>query len=89
MIAHYLDGRDEVCILELWQCALNNPMSKPTKKDSNEIALILQSSGEWERMEGKKRFTNYGVQTGWKRITDENGFIPLKDTDVIFCDRIG
>ena len=26
---------------------------------------------------------------GQEHLTDENGFIPLKDTDVIFCDRIG
>ncbi len=79
LIMQYLENKTEVCILELWQCALNNPVTKPTKKDSNEIALILQATGEWERMNKDKRFQNFGVQKGWKRKNCVNGFIPTKE----------
>ena len=72
-------NKTEVCILELWQCALNNPVTKPAKKDSNEIALILQATGEWERMNSEKRFQNFGMQKGWKRKNCVNGFIPTKE----------
>lgn len=67
MIQEYLDGRDEVCVLELWQKALKNEFSKPSKKDSNDIALILQSSGEWEREAKTRRVEGYGVQKVWRR----------------------
>lgn len=66
LIEDYLYGRDEICILELWKEALMNEYAKPTRKDSNDIALIMQSFPEWERA-GSKRFTGYGKQQFWKR----------------------
>ena len=73
MIQDYLEGRDEVCILELWQQALKNGESKPSKKESIDIALILTGNfPEWEKQSVVKRFPEYGVQKWWKRtnLTD-------------------
>lgn len=65
MIENYLKNREKVCILELWKHALDNQFSKPTRKESNDIALILQSLGGWERAEKPERTTEYGIQKFW------------------------
>ena len=44
------DPKATVCIIELWHYALNEPDEiKPTRKDSIEIAQILNSVGGWKR----------------------------------------
>lgn len=79
MISAYLANKSEVCVLELWKNALDmGEYSKPTKKDSNEIALILQNFSEWEKQKKSKRFANYGVQKYWKRIYND---IEILDED--------
>lgn len=67
LITDYLEKREEVCILEIWERALKNEYAKPTKKDSNDIALILQSMDEWKKA-GIKRTQEYGVQKYWVRV---------------------
>ena len=74
MIQSYLDNKDtdEVCVLELWQNALqNSTYSKPDKKDSTEIGLIMQGFSDWERQPTTKRFVFYGKQRYWKRIVPQ------------------
>ena len=39
---------------------------KPTRKDSNEIALIMQNMTGWERQETPRKFKDYGSQKVWK-----------------------
>lgn len=68
MIEAYLENKDEVCVLELWREALQNPYSKPEKKDSNEIGLIMQSFHDFEKQKNPKRFGDFGLQRYWKRI---------------------
>ena len=76
MIRDYLEDKAEVCILEIWQQALKmGEFSKPTKKDSNEISLILQNFDEWEKQDKPKRLPNYGVQKVW--VKDLNEDIPF------------
>ena len=63
---YYLKNKykEKVCIMELWKYALNNELSKPTRRESNEITLILQSIGGWER--GKiERHNEFGNQMFW------------------------
>ncbi len=67
MIAEYLEGRQIVCGIELWQKALNNRDSKPNRKESNDIVLIMQGFEEWERMSNVFRFGEYGHQRGWRK----------------------
>ena len=45
--------------------------SKPTRKDSNDIVLILQSLDNWQRLPNLKRLEDYGVQAVWKRFIPE------------------
>lgn len=81
MIESYLEDKSEVCILELWREALQNSIySKPTKKDSNEIALILQSFPDWEKADLPKRFVDYGLQKYWKKA--------ISDTETLLDDDI-
>ena len=66
MISDYLDenGITEVPIIELWEKALHKDAAfcpKPSRRDSNDIALILTKLG-FERGKKSKRFANYGVQ---------------------------
>ena len=66
MIADYIDGKSEVCVLDLWQNALGmSEFSKPTKKDSNEIGVIMQSMKGWTKVQKAKRFPAYGLQRYW------------------------
>ena len=66
MIETYIKEKDKVCILELWKYALANEFSKPTRRESNELTLILQSIGGWER--GKVEHHNaFGNQLMWNK----------------------
>lgn len=73
LIQDYLEDKTEICILELWEKALDNgAFVKPTKKDSNEIALIMQNMEGWTKENKPKRFPCYGVQRYWtKSLTKE------------------
>ena len=72
LIEEYLKDKHEVCILELWKNALGNDYSKPTKKDSNEIALILQGMPGWKKAEKSKRVHGFGIQKCWIRKPKED-----------------
>ena len=64
LIENYIRSRDKVCVLELWRNALDNEFHKPTRRESNELTLILQSIGGWER--GKVEHHHlYGNQLFW------------------------
>lgn len=68
MIEAYLEQHEKVCIIQIWQKALENEMTKPTRKDSNEIATILNKMPNWEKAHNKTRkFGDYGYQKYWYR----------------------
>lgn len=75
MVKAYLDGKSEgesVCIIELWQQALGESF-KPTRKDSNELALIMQSAPGWIKMPSVQRTSRWGVQRCWvKQVSSKN-----------------
>lgn len=71
MIEDYLTDKTEICVLELWQNALNmGEFSKPSKKDSNEIGLIMQGFSDWVKQPNPKRFKQFGLQKWWRRGQD-------------------
>ena len=61
---HYL--RDKVCSVELWQEALKE-YGKPSRKDSNELSMIMQSIPGWSKSRNAYRFDKYGSQKCWFR----------------------
>lgn len=75
MVKAYLDGKSEgesVCIIELWQEALGESF-KPTRKDSNELALIMQSAPGWIKVPSVQRTSRWGVQRCWvKQVSSKN-----------------
>lgn len=66
LIQEYIEGRSEVCALELWREALKNEYLPMSKRDSMDIGLIMQSISGWKKVKTPKRFTNYGLQRYWK-----------------------
>ena len=79
MVTEYVSRKDKVCILELWKYALDNEWSKPTRRESNELTLILQSIGGWER--GKiERHSEFGNQMFWVKKTPKK--LPPIDDDL-------
>ena len=75
VIKAYLDDKAEgesVCIIELWQEALGESF-KPTRKDSNELALIMQSAPGWIKVPSVQRTSRWGVQRCWvKQVSSKN-----------------
>lgn len=67
LIEEYLKNREKVCALELWKNALDNPFVKPTRRESNEIVLIMQGFKDWQRQEKTERCGEYGTQRVWKK----------------------
>lgn len=81
MIETYIKEKGKVCIMELWKYALVNEYSKPTRRESNEITLILQSLGGWER--GKvERHSEFGNQMFWYR-TQPRKLPEIDDLDIV------
>lgn len=82
LIDKYLESTNaqKVCVLELWERALDG-LGKPQKKESCEIAQIMDNFG-WERR-ATMRFADYGIQRGWVKPIpqiselDENGDLPF------------
>lgn len=71
LIMMYLEDKDRTCILDLWRNALKNEFTKPTKKDSNEISVILQSISGWRKLEKVQHFREYGTQKCWVRESED------------------
>lgn len=72
MVEDFLDGKESTCIIEVWQKALGNELSKPTKRDCTDISVILQSLG-WENTGKASRTVAYGVQKLWKKSGKVDG----------------
>lgn len=72
-IRQYLDDQKKqpgstVSVIELWHMALGNPEeSKPSRKDSIEIGVILNEMEDWERCEKTVRSPRWGVQRVYQR----------------------
>jgi len=68
LISDYLETHSEICVLEIWKNALRmGEFSKPTKKESNEIGIIMQGMEGWVKSSRVKRFADFGVQKYWYR----------------------
>ena len=67
MIESYLKNKKETCVIELWQEALGNHTTRPTKKDSTEIGLIMQNMTDWEKQRSSKRIGEFGHQRYWSK----------------------
>ncbi len=69
-ISDYLENPNigKVCVLQLWREALGyGDFSKPTRKDSDEICLIMQGVDDWERATYPLRIIGYPKSVGWVR----------------------
>ena len=71
IIAEYLEDRQRVCVLELWQKALGE-QGRPQKWQSTEIIEIVLSLPGWERMKSTGRFGEYGIQKGLQKRKPTN-----------------
>jgi predicted P-loop ATPase len=70
LIREWLQGRTRVCVLSIWENALKEKYTKPTKKDSTEIGLIMQQMDGWERSTSTIYIENYGRCRGWVNEKD-------------------
>ena len=80
MVENYIRCKNKVCVMELWKYALDNGYSKPTRRESNEITLILQSIGGWERGQ-VERHSEFGNQMFWYR-TNPMELPDIDDEDI-------
>ena len=96
MIQMYLDGYegDYVCVAQIYQEALHNPFTDPSRRDSIEITDIMRHSIEGWQPGPVHRFEKYGRQRSWVRVNqacqpnasnpqaavqDDDGFIEVPD----------
>ena len=96
MIQMYLDGYegDYVCVAQIYQEALHNPFTDPSRRDSIEITDIMRHSIEGWQPGPVHRFEKYGRQRSWVRVNqvcqpnasnpqaaapDDDGFLEVPD----------
>lgn len=84
IIQAWLDscGEEYVCSRMIFELALGHGDDEPKKWEIKNINEIMNTSIEgWEPV-SSHRFTGttYGIQRGWKRITDKDGFYSISDT---------
>lgn len=81
IIQEWLDncGEDYVCSLMIYREALKHEYEEPKQYEIREINDIMNHSVEGWVKSPQHRFREYGRQTGWRRVTDDNGFISVAD----------
>lgn len=79
VIQEWLDRTDEprVCALMLWREALDQTLSEPSRRDTNEIHDIMRNNIKGWKPAGKQRVAEYGIQRCYERekeflVVDEN-----------------
>ena len=74
------DCTDEyVCSEMIYREALRHEYEEPKQWEIKEINSIMNICiNGWEKVTSH-RFSRYGLQRGWKRRTDNQGFMPLPD----------
>lgn len=77
MIEEYLEDKSMTCCIDVWKNALGNEFTKPTKRDSMEIGLILSSLEGWEKCEKTTKTADFGVQRCWVKRPDVDDDIPF------------
>ena len=70
MIQMFLDSfaGDYVCVAQIYQEALHNPFTDPSRRDSIEITDIMRHSIEGWQSGPIHRFEKYGRQRSWVRV---------------------
>ena len=81
IIQEWLDNCEEdyVCSLMIYREALKHEYEDPKQYEIREINDIMNHSVEGWVKAPQHRFKEYGRQTGWRRATDDNGFISVAD----------
>ena len=77
---------DYVCSIMIYREALNHNMDEPKQWEIREINSIMNESiTGWKAIKSTHRFgKEYGIQRGWKRETDEDGFRELQEMNCPF-----
>ncbi len=95
IIEQYLEGKQRVCALEIWQEALGE-QGRPPKWQATAINDIISRLPEWERMKNNSTFGRHGKQRGFMRKsttesttggTSQQGFrtlTPLEEQELPF-----
>lgn len=89
MIQAWLDTTTEeyVCSIMIYREALHHETDEPKQWETREINSIMNESiTGWKAIKSTHRFSgDYGIQRGWKRETDTNGFMKIsEDTELPF-----
>lgn len=82
VILAWLDECTEeyVCSEMIYREALRHDYEEPKQWEIREINSIMNTCIDgWEKV-SSHRFNKYGLQRGWKRKTDGQGFTPLPDS---------
>ena len=66
LIEAYLEGKNRVCAIEIWQEALNET-GRPPKWLSADIGDIVSQIPGWKKLDKTARFGKYGPQKGFQR----------------------
>lgn len=62
-----VNKRTRVCNMEIWCECFGKERGNLKRQDANEISVIMNSIEGWKRVEGKQRYSLYGLQRGYSR----------------------
>lgn len=81
----YAAKEDYVCSIMIYREALKHTIEEPKQWETREINSIMNESiVGWKPIKSTHRFSgDYGIQRGWKRETDENGFRQLPENETL------
>jgi predicted P-loop ATPase len=65
-----VNKRMRVCNMEIWCECFGKERGNLKRQDANEISAIMNNIEGWNRMEGKQRYSLYGLQRGYNREQD-------------------
>ena len=69
-----------VCSMMIYREALKHELEEPKQWEIREINGIMNDSIDgWNAITSTHRFAKYGIQRGWKRVTNDDGMYPVPD----------
>lgn len=86
IIQAWLDdcGEEYVCSIMIYREAFNHENTEPRSWELREINSIMNEAVTGWQPVSSHRFRDHGIQRGWKRITKDDGFVPVAKEDVPF-----